>query len=106
MSPTRNGAADSAADTMSSVVAMMQTPAANTFAVSQKFALETTRLWPRRMRAYADQVEILSRCSSPEQLVEAQQHFVERLQEDYATERAAFTALLTPPNVSDQHPNA
>lgn len=104
MNPMRKGA-QSATESMSSVVAMMQAPAASSFAVSQKFALEATRFWARRMRAYADQMELLARCMSPDQVVEAQKQFIERLQDDYKEESQAFTQLLKPSN-GEERPNA
>lgn len=74
----------------------MQTPAANTFLVSQRFALEAAKFWARRMRAYADQMEELANCRSPDDVAGAQTRFLERLREDYAVEGQAFGELLSP----------
>ena len=100
-------ALDGATERFAAMVSMMQMPAANGFLVSQRIALEATRFWARRMRAYADQMEQLASCSEPNQLVQAQAHFIERLQEDYATEGAALTRLLSEPKSDDeQHTEA
>ena len=92
MSSKSNGA-ESAFNTMSSMMNMMPAPAVSGFAVSQKIALETAKFWARRMRAYADQVEALARCGSPNQLVAAQQQFLQRMQEDIAEETSAFSEI-------------
>jgi hypothetical protein len=73
----------------------LQSPATNSFLVGQKLALEATRFWARRMRAYADQMEALTKCADPGQVVEAQRTFIERMQEDYAKESAHFAELLS-----------
>lgn len=73
----------------------LQGPAANGFAFSQKLALEATRFWARRMRAYADQMETLTKCADPTQVIEAQRSFIEKMQEDYAKESSHFTELLS-----------
>lgn len=73
----------------------LQSPAANGFVVSQKLALEATRFWARRMRAYADQMEALTKCADAGQLMEAQRHFIERMQEDYAKESSHFAEVLS-----------
>lgn len=98
MNAMRNGAHTNPSEAVSSVVALMQAPAANSFIVSQKLALEATRFWARRMRAYLDQVELLAGCSSANQLVAAQAQFVERLQEDYVAESTALTEIWCQPN--------
>lgn len=72
----------------------LQAPTATSFLMSQRFALEAARFWARRMHAYADQMETLARCRSSEDFTSAQSHFIERLQQDYAEESAAFTGLL------------
>jgi hypothetical protein len=79
----------------------LQSPAANGFLVSQKLALEATRFWARRMRAYADQMEALTKCADPSQVIEAQRSFIEKMQEDYAKESAHFADLLSVAN--DEH---
>ncbi|MES1199418.1 MAG: phasin family protein [Pseudomonadota bacterium] len=85
MSPKNNGA--NGVDTpVSSMMAMMQVPAASGIVVGQKLAQETTRFWARRMRAYIDQLETLASCSNPNQLIAAQAQFIERMQEDFAAE--------------------
>jgi hypothetical protein len=38
-------------------------------------------------------METLAACASPEQLVSAQAHFIERLQEDYTSESNAMSRL-------------
>ena len=92
----RNGAPE-ASDTVSSLVAMMQSPAANSFAVSQRLALEAARFWARRMHAYADQVETLAKCTTPDEMAAAQTRFIERMRDDYAAESKALGALVAPP---------
>jgi len=92
MSAKSNGA-QSAENPMSSMVAMMQAPAANGFAVSQRLAHEATRFWAQRMRAYADQCELLASCTSPNQVMAAQAQFIERLQEDFAAETEALSQI-------------
>ena len=78
------------------MVAMRQGPAANSFLVSQRFALEAARFWARRMRAYADQMETLAGCTSPDDVANAQTRFIERMRDDYAAESQAIGALLSP----------
>lgn len=73
---------------------MFQAPTAQSFLVSQRFALEAARFWARRMRAYADQMETLAGCATPSDLATAQTRFLERLREDYAAESEALSALL------------
>lgn len=74
---------------------LLQSPAANGFLFSQKLAVEATKFWARRMRAYADQMETLTKCSDPSQMVEAQRNFIERMQEDYTKESSHFTEMLS-----------
>jgi hypothetical protein len=85
---------DGTAPANSPFAEMFQAPAANSFLISQRFALEAARFWARRMRAYADQMETLAGCASPNDLATAQTKFLERLREDYATETEAMSALL------------
>lgn len=68
---------------------------AHSFAASQRLALEAARFWARRMHAYADQMEALSKCTSADDLMKAQRGFIDRMQQDYAEESAAFTQLLS-----------
>jgi hypothetical protein len=96
----KNGAQD-APDAVSSMLAIMQGPTASTFLVSQRFALEAARFWARRMHAYADQMELLASCTSPDEIAGAQTRFLERLRDDYAAESQAVTALLTPAREAD-----
>jgi hypothetical protein len=74
----------------------MQMPVATSFAMSQRFALESAKFWARRMRAYADQMEELMSCRSADELAGAQTRFFERMREDYAAESEALGALLAP----------
>ena len=92
-----NGA--SSPDSVSSLVDILQSPAANTFLVSQRFAFEAAKFWARRMRAYADQMEELANCRSPDDLASAQTRFLDRMRDDYASETEAFNALLKPENL-------
>ena len=93
----RNGAPE-ASDTVSSLVAMMQGPTANSFVVSQRLALEAARFWARRMHAYADQMETLAACTSPDEMAAAQTRFIERMREDYVAESKALGELVAPPS--------
>lgn len=74
----------------------MNTNVATPFLLSQRVALEAARFWARRMRAYADQMEVLASCKSPEDLVGAQSQFFDRLREDYANESEAVQSLMKP----------
>ncbi|MBL8549226.1 MAG: phasin family protein [Hyphomonadaceae bacterium] len=87
-----NGNGHEAADALSS---FLQSPATNGFLVSQKLAAEATRFWARRMRAYADQMETLTKCADAGQMLEAQRSFIERMQEDYAKESSQFSELIS-----------
>lgn len=102
MNAMRNGA-ESASETVSSIAAMMQVPAANGIAVGQKIALEATRFWARRVRAYVDQMELLAGCVNANQIVAAQAQFIERMQEEYAEESQAVAELLHLPNGNGEH---
>jgi hypothetical protein len=82
-------------DTVHSIATYLQTPATNGFLVSQKLAMEAARFWARRMHAYADQMEEFARCSNAGEYISAQQHFIERLQEDYARETTAVADIFT-----------
>jgi hypothetical protein len=81
---------------------LLQSPATNGFMVSQKLALEATRFWARRMRAYADQMEVLTKCADAGQMLEAQRNFIERMQEDYAKESSHFSELLSSAKEAEQ----
>lgn len=101
MANRRSSGGNGSPESVSSLVDIMQTPAANTFLVSQRFALEAAKFWARRVRAYADQMEELANCRSPDDLAGAQTRFLERMREDYATESEALGELLssvTPPS--------
>ncbi len=64
------------------------------FQLSQKLALEAARFSAQRLRAYADQMEKLARCSNPADLVALQTAYFTRLQEEYAAETDAVQRLL------------
>jgi hypothetical protein len=66
--------------------------------MSQRVALEAARFWARRMRAYADQMEALCACSTPDELAAAHTRFLERMRDDYAAESKAIGELITPPD--------
>jgi hypothetical protein len=95
MANKRNNGGNGSPDSVSSLVDIMQTPAANTFLVSQRFALEAARFWARRMHAYADQMEVLATCRSTDDIAGAQTRFLERMREDYAVESEAIGSLLS-----------
>lgn len=78
----------------------------SSFLASQRIALEAARFWARRMHAYADQMETLCKCTSPDDLIKAQRGFVERMQQDYAEESAAFTQLISSAAPGDERPEA
>ena len=101
MANRRNNGGNGSPESVSSLVDIMQTPAANTFLVSQRFALEAAKFWARRMRAYADQMEDLASCRSPDDIAGAQTRFLERLREDYATESEAFGQILSSATAND-----
>jgi len=96
MAAKRNGAhaPETGSESIFTMASMLQGPAAASFAASQRLALEATRFWARRMRAYADQMETLMSCASPDQFVAAQARFIGRLQEDYSTESAELSRVL------------
>lgn len=89
--------ANESASAASALLGMLQSPATNGFALSQQLALEGARFWARRMRAYADQMEALARCTSPNQLAAAHSQFLERMQDDYAQETAAVSEIVILP---------
>lgn len=89
--------ANETASVASTLFSMMQSPASGGFFLGQKLALEGARFWARRMRAYADQMERLARCTSPDQVAEANSQFIERMQSDYAEERAAVSEIVVLP---------
>jgi hypothetical protein len=95
MTTKRNGA-QGASEPISAASALLAAPAAASLLASQKLALEAARFWAKRMRAYADQLDVLAGCRDPMQLASAQARFVQRMQEDYAEERRAVAELVTP----------
>lgn len=95
MANRRSNGGNGSPESVSSLVDIIQTPAANTFLVSQRFAFEAAKFWARRMRAYADQMEELASCRSPDEVAGAQTRFLERLREDYAVESEALGQLLS-----------
>ena len=92
----RNGAHEASDTTISSLVALMQGPAASSFAVGQRIALEAARFWARRMHAYADQMEAFAACTSADELARVQTHFIERMRDDYAAESKVLGELVAP----------
>jgi hypothetical protein len=99
MANRRSNGGNGSPESVSSLVEIIQAPAANSFLVSQRFALEAAKFWARRMRAYADQMEDLANCRSTEDIAGAQARFIERMREDYATESEALGNLLKPENL-------
>ena len=99
MANRRSNGGNGSPESVSSLVEIIQAPAANTFLVSQRFALEAAKFWARRMRAYADQMEDLANCRSADDIAGAQTRFIERMREDYATESEALGNLLKPENL-------
>lgn len=95
MTSRRKSDANEASNTFSSFTDIIQAPAANSFLVSQRFALEAAKFWARRMRAYADQMEELAGCRSADDVAGAQTRFLDRLREDYAVESEAFGQILS-----------
>lgn len=95
MTSRRKNDADEVSKTFSSFTDIISTPTANTFLVSQRLALEATKFWARRMRAYADQMEELAGCRSADDVAGAQTRFLDRLREDYAAESEAIGELLS-----------
>ncbi len=96
MTAKRRNDAPEASETVTSLVAMLQSPAASTLVVSQRLALEAARFWARRMHAYADQMEALAACTSADEVATAQSRFIERMREDYTAESEALSALVAP----------
>ncbi len=96
MTSRRKKEPNGASNTISTFADMIQTPTANSLIMSQRLALEATRFWARRMRAYADQMETLASCRSADDLADAQTKFLERMREDYAAESEAIGELLNP----------
>lgn len=94
MAAKRNGAhrADDDHD-FTAAAALLPSSAATGFKMSQRLALEATRFWARRVRAYVDQMETLASCASPTDFVSAQTRFLERLKDDYAAESEVFTEI-------------
>ena len=103
-SKRRDGAAE-ASDTVTSLVSMLQGPAANSLVVSQRLAIEAARFWARRMHAYADQMEALVGCASADDVAVAQTRFIERMRDDYVAESEALGSLLTQPPSRTQRGN-
>ena len=97
MTAKRRDGANEASDTVTSLVALMQGPAASSLVASQRLALEAARFWARRMHAYADQMEALAACATADEVAAAQTRFIERMREDYVAESEALGALLAPP---------
>lgn len=95
MTSRRKTDAEEATKTFSSFTDILSTPTANSFLVSQRFALEAAKFWARRMRAYADQMEDLANCRSADDVAGAQTRFLERLREDYTAESEALGELLS-----------
>jgi hypothetical protein len=95
MTSKRSSGVNGAGETVTSLVGIMQTPAANTFVVSQRLAFEAAKFWARRMRAYADQMEELANCRSADDVAGAQTRFLDRMRDDYAAESEAFGQLLS-----------
>ena len=83
------------ADAIAKFADMIQAPTANSFLMSQRFALEAAKFWARRMRAYADQMEEFACCRSADDIAGAQTRFIERMREDYAAESEAFGQLFS-----------
>ena len=46
------------------------------------------------MHAYADQMETLAHCATPDQFARAQTEFIDRLREDYSAESKTLSALV------------
>jgi hypothetical protein len=86
-SPTNN-------EHVRTALSYLEGPATNGWLVSQKLALQTTRFWARRLHAYADQMEEISRCSNPDEFMTAQRHFLERMRADYVDETSAFADIF------------
>ena len=84
---------------------LLATLNATSFAASQRLALEAARFWARRMHAYADQMETLCKCTSPDELMKAQRGFIDRMQQDYAEESATFTHLLSSATQTEERPD-
>jgi len=101
MTSKRNNGAQAAPDTVLGMFTALQAPAANSFLMTQRIALESAKFWARRMRAYADQMETLANCSSPDDLASAQTRFLDRMREDYAAESKAISTLLKPQRSDD-----
>jgi hypothetical protein len=99
MTSRRKSEPNGASNAISTFADMVQAPAASTFLVSQRFALEAARFWARRMHAYADQMEVLANCRSADDVAGAQTRFIERMREDYAAESEALGELLKPENL-------
>lgn len=90
--------ANRAASAASSLLGVLQTPAANGFLLTQKLAMESARFWARRMRAYADQWETLANCTSATDLAEAGSKFMDRMREDYRSESDTLAEIVIVPN--------
>ena len=97
MAAKKTNGANGASNAVSSTMAFLQSPGANSFLLSQKLALEATRFWARRLHAYAEQMETLASCREPREFASANVRFFEKLREDYALETTAIAELLTPP---------
>ena len=93
MPAKRSNGAHSADYDLSAAASLFPATAMNGFALSQRVALEAARFWARRMRAYADQMETLASCATPNQFVTAQTSFLEKLKDDYAAESEALSEI-------------
>ena len=93
-----NGAAEAS---VNSAIVAMQAPVLNSFVMSQRLALESAKFWARRMRAYADQMETIATCRSPDELAGAQTRFFARMREDYVAESETLGSLLKPDALSN-----
>lgn len=102
MTAKRGNGAGGASEAISTFATMLQSPAANSVVMSQRFALEAARFWARRLHAYADQMEKLATCTTPGDVAQMQTRFLDRMREDYAEEGAALTQLITPKSANGE----
>src|SRR5262249_23950774 len=97
--PKTSNGANGASPTISEAVSALQAPAATSFLLSQKLALEAARFWARRAHAYAEQMQALAGCREPAHFIGAQTRFFERMREDYTSEGEAIAHLLRPAQI-------
>lgn len=97
MTAKRSNGVQATPDKTPVLFALMPNPAAQSFLVSQKLALESARFWARRMHAIVDQMETLAACASPDDVAKAQSRFLDQMREDYTAESKAIGALLAIP---------